>query len=287
MRHLAATYQSNAMSSVFKKLPKWLITLPISIIKKGVNFDRHYSPMIRAISQRRDFLVQRINYIDQVVIPTQIMLSLLARNGLEKQRITFMPFGLNFDFMQGSKRASRSHILRLGFIGSIAEHKGVHVLVEAMKKLARRPVELKIYGEMDVSREYTQNLIKMSSGYPMIKFCGTFPNDKIGEIFSSMDALIVPSLWHENSPLVIYSAQAAGCPVVASNMAGISEIIEHEKNGLLFEAGDPSQLAAAIETLLNNGGLLQKLSNNAKRPLSIQDYVAKLTEIYSGLIRKL
>ena len=70
-------------------------------------------------------------------------------------------------------------------------------------------------------------------------------------------------------------------------MAGISEIIEHEKNGLLFEAGDPSQLAAAIETLLNNGGLLQKLSSNAKRPLSIQDYVTKLTEIYSGLIRRL
>jgi glycosyltransferase involved in cell wall biosynthesis len=287
MRHLAATYQSNGMSIVFQKLPKWLIALPISIIKKGVNFDRYYSPMIRAISRRRDFLVQRINYIDQVVIPTQIMLSLLTRNGLEKQRITFMPYGLNLDFIQGSKRASLSHILRLGFIGSIAEHKGVHVLVEAMQKLTRRPVELKIYGEMDVSREYTRNLIKMSSGYPMIKFCGTFPNVKIGEIFSSMDALIVPSLWHENSPLVIYAAQAAGCPVVASNMAGISEIIEHEKNGLLFEAGDPSQLAAAIETLLNNGGLLQKLSSNAKRPLSIQDYVTKLTEIYSGLIRRL
>jgi len=274
------------MSIVLQKLPRWLIALPISIIKKGVHFDRYYSPMIRAISRRRDFLAQRINFIDQVVIPTQIMSSLLTRNGLEKQRIKFLPFGLNLDFIQGSKRASLDHILRLGFIGSIAEYKGAHVLVEAMKKLTKRPVELKIYGELDVSHEYTRNLIKMSSGYPMIKFCGTFLNDKIGEIFSSIDALIVPSLWRENSPLVIYSAQAAGCPVVGSDMPGIAEIIEHKKNGLLFGAGDPSQLAAAIETLLNNRGLLKKLSNNARRPLSIQDYVAKLTEIYGGLIGK-
>ena len=64
------------------------------------------------------------------------------------------------------------------------------------------------------------------------------PNESIGDVFSELDVLVVPSVWYENTPLAIYSAQEAGCPVIASNLGGMSEVIKHEKNGLLFEAGD-------------------------------------------------
>jgi glycosyltransferase involved in cell wall biosynthesis len=50
-----------------------------------------------------------------------------------------------------------------------------------------------------------------------------------------LDVLVVPSIWYENTPLVIYSAQAAGCPVIASNLGGIAEVKHHEDNGLLFK----------------------------------------------------
>ena len=85
---------------------------------------------------------------------------------------------------------------------------------------------------------------------------------------------------------MLYSAQAAGCPVIASNMAGLSEVIEHGKNGLLFEAGNADELATTIETLLDNKDILARLSENAKKPLSIQDYAAKLLEIYDVLIQE-
>jgi glycosyltransferase involved in cell wall biosynthesis len=99
-----------------------------------------------------------------------------------------------------------------------------------------------------------------------------------------LDVLVVPSIWYENSPLVIYSAQAAGCPVIASNLGGMAEVVEHEKNGLLFEAGDVAGLSSAIERLVGDRQLLQQLAANAIKPKSISDYVSELQIIYEQVL---
>jgi glycosyltransferase involved in cell wall biosynthesis len=91
-------------------------------------------------------------------------------------------------------------------------------------------------------------------------------------------------LWHENSPLVVYSAQAAKCPVIASNVAGMSQIIDHGKDGLLFEPGNISELTNIIKELLSNRDALRKMSSSAKDPSSIQDYVNRLLSIYYRLL---
>ncbi len=286
LRHMVAIRQSPKINAALSILPDWLVAMLILIIRKGPNIKNRYLALARALSARHEFLQVRMNRIGKVAIPTQIMLSKLTQNGLEIRRTASIPFGLNLAYLQKAKRPKPGKKLRLGFIGTIYEHKGVHVLVEAVRLLAGEPVELKIYGDVNQFPEYVEKLKKMAQEDPRIMFCGTFPNQKIGAIFSGLDVLVAPSLWHENAPLVIYSAQAVGCPVIASNMAGMSEIIEHEKNGLLFEAGNALELATAIETLLDNRGLLQKLSGSARKPLSIQEYALKLLEIYDDLIQK-
>ncbi len=286
LRHVISVNQPPKIQAQFNKLPDWLVAILIICIKMGINFDKRYSPLVRALTNRTEFLRNRINRVDKVVVPTQVMMAMLTRNGLDEQRTTFVPFGLNLAYLQNATRPQSSNILRLGYIGTLHEHKGVHVLVEAVKKLVGKPIELKIYGKPNDYPDYTASLRRIIQDDPRVKFCGTFPNHQIGAIFSDLDALVMPSLWYENSPLVIYSAQAARCPVIASNMAGLSEVIEHGKNGLLFETGNASELAMTIETLLENRELLQKLSDNAKKPLSIQEYATKLSEIYSHLIQE-
>ena len=118
----------------------------------------------------------------------------------------------------------------------------------------------------------------------MIRFCGVFPNEQIGKIFAKLDVLVVPSIWYENTPLVIYSAQEAGCPVIASNLGGMAEVVEHEKNGLLFEVGNVTSLAATIERLSGDRRLLRQLAANAVEPKSISDYVNELVTIYSNVL---
>ncbi|OEU68020.1 MAG: hypothetical protein BA863_19115 [Desulfovibrio sp. S3730MH75] len=285
LRHIVANNQPSKINAWIQIFPDWVLAALVFSIKHGFNFDKRYSPWVRALSRRPEFLQARLNRINKVAVPTQIMVSILTQNGLEKHRAISIPFGLNLTYLENSKRPEPSNILRLGYIGTLSEHKGVHVLVEAVKKLDGKPIELKIYGKLDDFPDYVENLRRIIQDDPRIKLCGAFPNDKIGTIFSGLDALVVPSLWYENSPLVIYSAQFAKCPVIASNMKGMSEVIEHKKNGLLFEAGNISQLAGAIGTLLDNKDLLQELSNNAKQPLSIRGYVDKLLKIYYDLVQ--
>jgi glycosyltransferase involved in cell wall biosynthesis len=225
-----------------------------------------------------------MNRIDQIAVPTQVMMSLLVQNGLDAHRTTTSPFGINLAYLESASRPEPAAVLRLGYMGTLSEHKGVHLLLEAIKKLDGKPLDLKIYGKLDDYPDYVRRLKEIIQGDTRVKFCGTFPNHEIGSMFSDLDALVVPSLWYENSPLVVYSAQAAKCPIIASNVAGISQIIEHGKNGILFNPGDIVGLAGAITDLLNNRGMLQKMSSNAKHPSSIQEYVFRLLSIYRGLI---
>jgi glycosyltransferase involved in cell wall biosynthesis len=101
-----------------------------------------------------------------------------------------------------------------------------------------------IYGDPEAFPEYAARLRRIAANDPRIRFCGAFPNEKISDIFSTLDVLVVPSIWYENTPLVIYSAQACRCPVIASNL-GVCGGGVHEENGLLFEPGNPADLARA------------------------------------------
>jgi glycosyltransferase involved in cell wall biosynthesis len=281
--HIISVHQPPRIQWWLQRVPDWLLGLLFQLIKQGVSFDRTYTPWLRAFVRRAGFLKKRINQIDRVALPTQLMGRLLVKNGLDAGRTFPLPFGLNLAYVHAA-RTEFEGTLRLGYIGTLAEYKGVHVLLEAIKRLGGRPIELKIYGKLDDYPEYVESLKEISYGDSRVEFCGTFPNSQIGSIFSNLDALVVPSLWYENSPLVIYSAQNAMCPVIASNMAGMSEVIEHGKNGLLFETGNVTQLVMNIESLLDDGNFLKSLSENAKQPLSIQKYVDALLEVYAGLV---
>ena len=283
IRHMFAVSRSARANSLFQRIPTRLIKLVVLLITRFGDLDGKLSPYVRALAARRKFLQHRINLIDRVLAPTRLMSSKLSENGLETRRIVALPFGLNLSYMQGVRRPTPGASLRLGFIGTLKDHKGVHVLVQALRELSGKPIELKIYGKTTETNRYVRKLKAMAAEDPRIEFCGTFPNSRIGEVFSQLDALVVPSLWHENSPLVIYSAQAAGCPVIASDMAGMSEVIMHGDNGLLFRAGNVHELAACINSLLEKPDLLQQLSTNARRPLSIEEYADKLVHVYTEL----
>ncbi|MFN8432894.1 MAG: glycosyltransferase [Anaerolineales bacterium] len=284
IRHMVFLHQFKKIDWLFKRMPDWLIAYIVSYIRKGINFDRRYSPIVRALVERTDFLQERLNLIDRVVVPTKVMMSSLVSNGLNTQKALFYPYGLNLKHLETVKKTESKDRLRIGYIGTLYEHKGVHILVEAVKKLKGQPLEASIYGNMGDFPNYVAKLQDIAADDTRIKFCGTFPNREIGDVFSNLDVLVVPSLWHENAPLVIYSAQAAKCPVIASNMAGMSEVIEHGKNGLLFPVGDVDALASTIEELIVDSQILIRLSENARKPNSIEMYSEKLLSIYHQLI---
>ena len=175
--------------------------------------------------------------------------------------------------------------MRLGFIGAFYEGKGVHVLLDAVRRLGREAaVELKIYGSEREFPKYAARMRSLAGSDPRIRFCGTFPAGTIDRVLRDMDTLVVPSVWYENSPLVLHSAQAAGVPVIATNSPGMTEVIRDECNGLLFEKGDAEHLALQIGRLIDDRDLLCRLSSSAIKPKTMAVYVNELEYHYGRII---
>lgn len=284
VKHAVSNTQSSIIKLGFNHLPRSMLAKMIHKINNGGFSNYWFSPFVNALCQRADFLKQRMNMLDRLIVPTRLMEKILIENGLNPGKISFRRYGMHPQSPEPHTQDVNGK-LRIGFIGGISEHKGSHILIRAFRSLSTDlPMELKIYGNSGTDTHYFQSLKKLAGNDERIQFCGTFPNEIIGKIFAELDVLVVPSIWYENTPLVIYSAQAANCPVIASNLGGMAEVIKHEKNGLLFEAGDVSGLACAIERLVQDRALLRRLSENAAPPKSISAYVSELLVVYDEVL---
>lgn len=113
-----------------------------------------------------------------------------------------------------------------------------------------------------------------------------FDNQEIASVFQNIDMLIVPSLWQENSPLVIQEAFLAETPVIASRLGGIPEIVQNGINGLLFNPGDVDELREKMQQIINNPSLIEKFRENMPKIRCIEDNAKEIEEIYNKLVIK-
>lgn len=286
LRHLVEISQPPKTKNKLRVLPNWLVALLIWNIKHKLSPKMWFTSYVRALISRPSFLKNRMNQIDSILVPTHLMQNVLQKHGLHPKRVLFMPYGVDVKNIERGKDKGTMNQLRVGFIGTLYEHKGAHLLIEAVQRLLLEiPIELKIYGgseQFPKFLKYASRLHEISKDDPRITFCGTFPNKDIGKVFSELDVLVVPSVWYENTPLVIYSAQTAGCPIIATDVSGISEVVHHEVNGLLFERGNVFELAKSIRRLHEDRVLLSMLAKNSVSPKSIQEYVSELENIYGN-----
>ena len=286
VKHLVEVSQPEKIARRLRVLPTPVVAAGVLAVQNNLLPQRWFSPLVKAISARPDFIRQRLNKIDRILVPTHLMHDLLRKNGVHVSRLAYVPYGIDFRNMTRRTDKGGSAKLRVGFIGTLYEHKGAHLLVRAIQSLpAEIPVELTVYGKLEEFPAYVQEVRALAGDDPRITFAGTFPNDQIGNIFAGLDVLVVPSIWYENTPLVIYSAMAAGCPVVATNLGGMSEAVSDEINGLLFEKGNVPQLARHLKRLALDRPLVARLSAHTKIPKSIPEYVDELEAVYDVIRR--
>lgn len=283
LRHVVDLSQPDAVKKWVRSMPDFVLRLLINASKKQWCPEKRYAPYLAAFSNRFSYLMSSLNKVHRVLAPTRLMMKKLEEYGLRRNLLTHLPYGLEMNGMEDSPKKFNK-VFTLGFIGTLSEHKGVHVLVDAVRLIPKRiSVAVKIYGKPEEFPEYVRDLERRAEGDARIEFCGTFPNSQIGEVFSEVDVLVVPSVWYENTPLVLYSAQATKTPVIGSDIPGIAEVIEDGKNGFLFEMGDSQALSKLIMKLLGDPRLKMKLSYHSKRPQSMTEYVERLEEIYMEL----
>lgn len=241
---------------------------------------------VRLMLERNRYLQERFNRtVDAILSPNEFMSRKLTDHSIDPGLIRLSPYGMNTSGFETARTPRpESGELRVGFIGSINRLKGLHVLIEAFKLLPReRGATLRVCGGLDGWPDYAREVYEMAGGDPRINFVGSFPNEEMAAELGKIDVLTVPSVWHENTPLVVYSAFAAGIPVVASGTEGLSAIVHHGVNGLLFEPGNAGDLTAQLRRLLEEPELLEKLGSRASTTRSVEDSVDEMLDIYGRI----
>ena len=121
-----------------------------------------------------------------------------------------------------------------------------------------------------------------------VKFMGVFDNKYIAKIFSDIDVLVCPSIWYENSPLVIHEAFIANIPLIVSNIGGMRELIKNEIEGLLFQAGNYKDLLIKINMFISNTKLLDLYKKNIKLRYvkNIGELCREMEDAYSNVLIK-
>lgn len=242
-----------------------------------------YAQEVTAISCRLGLNVKRLNLLSGIVAPNEMIKDLMLRYGVRPELLIVAAYGVDVVGRRvDAVRTLPASPLRVGFIGTLAHHKGCHVLLEAFKTLPKGCATLKIFGGEADFPDYAAKLRRVAGGADEIAFCGTFPTDDISRILSQLDVLVVPSVWNENTPLVVYSAQAFRCPIVASNVPGIAAVVRDNVDGILFEPGSVQALAAALSRLVGEPSILVDLSLACRVPKSVSRYVDELTSIWNG-----
>jgi glycosyltransferase involved in cell wall biosynthesis len=236
---------------------------------------------------RRAYLRQTLHTVDLALAPSRFLASCFSEV-MPAERIRVLRIGVEQSHLRQVPPPNSATALRLAYIGQIAEHKGVHVLVEAVQRLAHtgRPVTLTIHGNLHSFPAYAQRLRQMIGTDERITLAGPFANGQIASVLAAADLVVVPSIWYENSPLTILEAQAAGRPVLASALGGMAELVRDGIDGLHFIPGDAADLARQIQRLRSEPGVLARLAAGIRPPLSIDEELSGLATIYAQVVAR-
>jgi len=217
--------------------------------------------------------------IDSVICPTQITLDLHENEGFFKKSKKFIvSHGLRVDKISPNKQFLNKEFL---FLGALLDYKGPQIAIQAFKKVKDNNVKLHIVGH----GKYLNTLKKLKGDDIRIIFHGFVKEkDQLNHILENCSFLIFPSIWYETFGFTMIEAMSIGLPVIGSNIGSVPELIKHEYNGFLFEAGNVDSLHSTIEKILQGNLEFSNMSKNALREFSerfsMEKHMKNILEIY-------
>jgi glycosyltransferase involved in cell wall biosynthesis len=235
------------------------------------------------IQLRRDYMASALHCVDAFVSPSKYLASTYERAGFPRGRLHVVWNGVDLKKFASVRPRFRDKTLKFSYFGHFGRHKGLHTLLDALPKLKNpEAVRVNLVGDGEERPRYEEQL-RNNGCSEMVKFWGKVDNDEIAKAYAETDVLVLPSIWHENQPVSITEAMACGIPVIASRMGGIPELIEDGVTGLIFEAGDPMDLAAKMNRLVANRDLASSLGQNGHARIKDNSYahqIGRLLKIY-------
>ncbi len=212
--------------------------------------------LVEDLRLRPDILAACYDHYQAAIAPTRFLETAYRSNGFKKPMLRSW-FGVDFDRSPKAARPDGAKAI-FGFIGQLAPHKGTDLLIEAFNRLPPGSSELHIYGPADQDPVFMARLRELNSKSD-VRFLGTFAPERTRAILDTLDVLVIPSRWYENSPLVLLNALASHTPVLVSDVEGMTEFVDEGVNGYAVARGSITALESGLRRFIDDPGLATRL----------------------------
>ncbi len=217
------------------------------------------------------------------------------RLNVDTNKIAIIPNGIDLGRLSVKVDISRTREkygvywkeLMILFVGRLTSQKGCEYLIRALPKiLEKHNVKLVVVGD-GPSRSFLESEAYRLGVSNRVVFTGFLADEEMIRLIKSADVLVVPSIY-EPFGIVALEGMAAGVPVVASDVDGLSEIIRHEENGVKVYPQDPSSISWGVDRVLSDTRLAERLREKgretAEREFSWSAIAEKTENLYKSLI---
>lgn len=236
---------------------------------------------------RRRFIQSHFKNVDLFLAPSRFLMERYVDWGIPRERIRFEEYGRHpVRAVAAARRDGPRN--RIGFFGQLNPFKGIDVLLRAMPLLRGRvEARLNVHGanlelQSDEFQAEFRTLLEAASDSSSL--VGRYDHDQLPGLMASVDWVVVPSVWWENSPLVIQEAFQHGRPVICSDIGGMAEKVDDGVSGLHFRTGDPLSLADTLERAITEDGLWERLQRGIRPIYAMDDHVRALEGLYHELL---
>jgi glycosyltransferase involved in cell wall biosynthesis len=243
------------------------------------------------IQERSKAWVRATGNSRRIVAVCEWVKDTIIKNGVSREKVDFSRHGLRFGAEQQNGHKP-SGAVRFGYLGRISPEKGIGVLVNVLERMPR---------EKEYDFEFCSSTFKSVSRRPeeerlvraihglaekdsRVRVLDGVTDGQLHGVLSKWDALVVPSLWLESGPQVVYESFAAHTPVLGSRLGGIAELVSEGETGFLCEPSSEAELTALLRRCAERPSDLRALRGNIPPVRTTIDVANDMVQVYERAI---
>ncbi len=232
------------------------------------------SDLAPVIRERQELVASAVSRISRFASPSRDLANRMGMLGLPSMQIEIQDLPLVHPVYPSPPPGVGP--VRFLFLGSLIPTKGPHLLLDAFARLPAGAASLHLVGpapKLDLDPGYAERLTARAASLPGVSVEGPFEPGRVQARLDAADVLVLPSIWEENSPLVVREARAAGLRVLSSCRGGVSEIAPEAR---WFEPERPRDLLEALAAEVRVG----RSRNTTDPGITPKAHVAELLAWY-------
>jgi glycosyltransferase involved in cell wall biosynthesis len=238
---------------------------------------------------REHFIKSHLALVDVFTSPSYFLAERFVEWGIPAEKMQIVQNGTLATGKAAPRHADTNRPVCFGFFGQISHFKGTLLLVEAAKILLERGItqfNVEINGNIGLQpQEYKTKFAKALKGLQgNVQLRGRYEHAEIPALMAAVDWVVVPSLWWENSPLVIAEAFYHQRPVICSHIGGMAEKVTHQQTGLHFRTGSAASLADTMQQVIADPSLWEQYHAQIVPPPSMERCAADYGQVYGAAL---